>query len=137
VRRPARTSVRRGGARVLLALAVLGHLMVLYAPRAPSAGGVPGVDKLVHVAVFAAVVWAARLAGVGRRVAGVLLLAHAPVSEALQHWVLPARSGDPVDVLADAAGVLVGLLLAVPGERPGARMGPWRRGRERRTRAGR
>jgi hypothetical protein len=38
-------------------------------------------------------------------------LAHAVVSELVQHWVLPHRSGDPRDALADAIGVLLATLL--------------------------
>lgn len=102
-------------ARLLFAAAVLAQLVVLYAPRAPSTDQVPLVgpvlDKLVHLAVFALVAWTGRRAGVRVRLLVVVLLAHAVLSELLQHWVLPHRSGDPLDALADAAGVLVGLLL--------------------------
>ncbi|MGQ7352628.1 VanZ family protein [Quadrisphaera oryzae] len=94
---------------------MLAQLVVLYAPRAPSTDQVPLVgpvlDKVVHLAVFALVAWTGRRAGVRVRLLVVVLLAHAVVSELLQHWVLPHRSGDPLDALADAAGVLVGLLL--------------------------
>jgi len=41
-----------------------------------------------------------------------VFLAHAPVSELVQHVGYPGRTGDPADVLADAAGVLVGVGLA-------------------------
>lgn len=102
--------------RLLLAAAVVLQLVVLYAPRAPSTDQVPlvgpFVDKAVHLAVFALVAWTGRRAGVRVRLLAALLLAHAVVSELLQHWVLPGRSGDPLDAVADAAGVLVGLLLA-------------------------
>lgn len=109
-------------ARVVFAVVVLGHLAVLYAPRAPSGGGVPGLDKVVHLAVFAAVVWAGRRAGVGTAALVVAALLHAPVSEALQHWVLPGRSGDPLDAVADVAGVALGALLPVRSAQPaGAR----------------
>lgn len=111
-------------ARLLLAAAVVLQLVVLYAPRAPSTDQVPlvgpVVDKAVHLAVFALVAWAGRWARVRVGLLAALLLAHAVVSELLQHWVLPHRSGDPLDALADAAGVLVGLLLAA---RPGRRRG--------------
>jgi VanZ family protein len=110
--------------RLALAAAVALQLVVLYAPRAPSTEQVPlvgpVVDKVVHLAVFALVAWTGRRAGVRVRVLAVLLLGHAVVSELLQHWVLPHRSGDPLDALADATGVLVGLLL--PARR--GRLGP-------------
>ncbi len=111
-------------ARWLFAGAVVVQLVVLYAPRAPSTDGLPGVDKLVHLAVFAAVAWTGRLAGVPRGRLAALLLAHAVVSELLQAAVLPHRSGDPLDAVADAAGVLLGLALA-------GRLGRWRETRAR------
>lgn len=36
--------------------------------------------------------------------------AHAVVSELIQHWFIPTRSGDPRDALADAIGVALGWL---------------------------
>ena len=39
-----------------------------------------------------------------------MLAAHAVVSELVQHWLLPHRSGDAADVLADLAGVALGVL---------------------------
>lgn len=104
-RRPARD-------RVLLALTVAVQLVVLYAPRAPSAGSVPGVDKVVHAAVFGAVAWAALRCGFTVRTVAVVLVAHAVLSEVLQAGLLPARSGDALDVVADVAGVVVALAIA-------------------------
>ena len=121
---------RAAVARWALAAAVLVQLVVLYAPRAPSTGGAPGVDKAVHLLVFAAVAVTGRAAGVRLPLLVGLLLAHAVVSEAVQHWLLPGRSGDWRDAVADAAGVLVGVLagalLPVPSGRSGGRMVPWR-----------
>jgi len=37
----------------------------------------------------------------------VLLAVHAVVSELIQHYLLTGRSGDPLDSLADLAGVLI------------------------------
>jgi len=99
--------------RVLLAVAVAGQLLVLYWPRPVPAGGLPYLDKAVHLAVFAAVA----TTGLRARVLPApwligLLALHAVVSEALQASVLPARSGDPWDVVADLVGVGVGSLVA-------------------------
>lgn len=96
--------------RALLALAVVVHLVALYAPRLPSTGadGVPASDKLGHVAVFGAVALTGMLAGLPARRLVPALLAHALVSELVQHWLLPDRTGDPVDVVADVAGVAAG-----------------------------
>ena len=103
--------------RLLLVVTVVVQLVVLYAPRTPSAGSVPGLDKLVHAAVFAAVAWAALRCGFPRLAVAVVLTAHAVLSEVLQAQLLAARSGDPLDVVADLAGVVLALALgrsAVP-----------------------
>ncbi len=67
-----------------------------------------GADKIVHAALFAG------LAVTGLRV-GVplwLVVGYAPVSELIQASVLPNRSGDPWDVVADLVGVTLGWWLA-------------------------
>lgn len=97
--------------RAVLALAVLVQLVVLYNPTQPSVGGlasVPGLDKLVHASVFALVMVAGRQARLPRLPLLVLTVVQAPVSEAVQAGLLPHRSGDPFDVVADLAGCLLG-----------------------------
>ena len=112
-RRRATTSARsRRADRLVLAVAAVVHLVVLYAPRAPSTASTPGLDKLVHAAVFGAVAWAAVRCGVRRQVVAGVLAAHAVVSELVQHFVLPHRSGDPLDAVADVVGVGLALLVA-------------------------
>jgi VanZ family protein len=101
--------------RLLLVVAVVVQLVVLYAPRAPSTGSTPGVDKVVHATVFGAVAWAAVRCGGARWVVAVVLAAHAVLSEVLQAGLLPARSGDPFDAVADVVGVALVLLLTRPG----------------------
>lgn len=101
--------------RVLLALTVLVQLVVLYAPRAPSTGGVPGLDKVVHLVVFAVVALAAVRCALAVRWVAVALCAHAVLSEVVQHAVLPHRSGDPADVVADVLGIAAGLVLGMAG----------------------
>lgn len=103
-------SVRRG----LLAVALVVQAVVLYWPRVPGPPGlldVPGLDKFVHLATFASVAWTGLLAGCGARWWVPLLVVHAGVSEVLQATVLPHRSGDPWDVVADLAGVCLGASL--------------------------
>jgi hypothetical protein len=97
--------------RVVLAGTVVVQLVVLYAPRAPSTASTPGLDKLVHAAVFGAVAWAAVRCGLSRGVVSAVLIAHAVLSEVLQHMLLAHRGGDPLDALADTVGVGLGLLL--------------------------
>ena len=103
-------SRRQAGVRAgVLAGALAVHLAVLYWPRPTlTTEGLP-LDKLAHAAIFAAVVVAAYpVVGPGRRLRWVamLLVVHAGVSEAVQEFGLPHRSGDVGDALADVVGVL-------------------------------
>ncbi len=98
--------------RWLFAAAVVGQLVVLYAPRAPSTGGVPGLDKVVHVLVFAVVLGLGWWAGAPRPLVLALSVVQAPVSELLQSTLLPHRSGDPLDLAADLVGCALGWWVA-------------------------
>lgn len=112
--------------RGLSVAAVLVHLVALYLPGSPEPGfELPGADKVAHVLLFALPVWLlGRLTGRVWLIAGVFS-AHAVVSELIQHWFLPHRSGDPLDLLADLAGIAlaVALLLTRRGraDRPAVR----------------
>lgn len=115
------------GAAVLAALAVAAQLWGLYRVAGPpSPAWFPQVDKLQHAVGFAlpvALVLLAlglrRLARGGRpsrrapAVVGAVFAAHGVVSEVLQHSLATGRTGDPLDVLADWAGVAAGALVAV------------------------
>ena len=86
------------------------HLAALYLPGTPQPGrfDIPGLDKVVHVALFAVPAF------VLRRVTSrwwpiVALVVHAPVSELAQWAWVPYRSGDPLDLVADLAGVALGV----------------------------
>ena len=94
-----------------VALAV--QLIVLYAPRAPAGPRVNGFDKAIHLSIFAAPALAALIVGIRARWALGILAVHAPVSELIQHFVLPHRSGDVFDAIADLGGVLLGGLAYV------------------------
>jgi VanZ family protein len=105
---------------VVLGVVVLAHLLALYWPRLDLRGPGTGTDKLAHVLLFAAPVLAAYAARVPRRAWVVAAVAvHAPLSEWLQHAVLPNRSGDAWDAVADLAGVVLGVTLGVVGRRRG------------------
>ena len=106
-----------GVARSMLAVAVVLQVAVLYWPAPPGAGAglLPGGDKAVHLLVFAAVAVTGRLARVPVPLLAGLLVAHAGVSELVQHVALPGRSGDARDLLADVVGVLAGLLVPLGG----------------------
>ena len=103
--------------RYAFAAAVAVQLVVLYWPREVSTGGTPGVDKVVHAAIFGGVLWAGLRAGVPLRPLVAALVVHAVLSEAIQHWLLPGRDGDPFDALADLTGVAIVTALALARHR--------------------
>lgn len=78
---------------------------------APTQGGpqlFDGADKVVHLALFAALAGTARWRFGGGPLVLLAVAAYAPVSELVQGALLPDRSGDPYDVLADLVGVALG-----------------------------
>ena len=98
--------------RLAFLASVAGNVAALYWPRPVSEGGIPHVDKVAHVLVFAAVAWTGLRARVPARALLPLLAGHAILSEVAQATVLPRRSGDLPDVVADLVGILVGWLPA-------------------------
>ena len=81
---------------------------------APAGSGVtlPGADKLVHAGLFLLLAGVSRLRfGPASRVLAAVL-AYAALSEVVQAVLLSGRSGDLLDLLADAVGALVGWQLA-------------------------
>ena len=105
----------------MAAFSVVVHVAVLYWPVVTVAGPFSWNDKVVHVLVFALPTYL-----VGRLVSrplwvAVAFAAHAVVSELTQHLLLPGRSGDPWDVVADVAGVV----LATGALAVGARSARW------------
>ena len=117
-RRPHRAG--RAGLLVLLALAVAVQVVVLYAPEGGGAQLFPNVDKVVHVVVFLVPVALALLAGFRRTVVVLVFAAQAVISELVQALLLPHRSGDVLDVVADLTGVALGVLVAVARRSPAA-----------------
>ncbi len=101
-----------------LGIAVIALLanIAFYLPKVPSATpgvSIPGLDKVVHVAIFALTVWAiGRLLAPLKRfpMGWVVILAavHAGLIELL-HTLLPNRSADPWDLVADLGGIVLGL----------------------------
>ncbi len=126
-RRPAIISGSTVGSRALLVLAVLScllQLIGLYRPTGPpTVDAIPFLDKIGHVLIFALPVvlimlyrWSrtgARLSGAFSAVLIVVFAGHAVVSELVQARLLPERSGDLSDVLADLAGIAIGYGTAV------------------------
>jgi len=97
--------------RGAFAVAVLVSFAVLFAPADEVPFAPPGVDKVVHCALFAALALTGRWAGIGRRVLAVLLITYAAVSEVLQGMTALNRTASVADWLADVVGVLLGLAL--------------------------
>ena len=102
---------RRPGVLVLLVLAVAVQLVVLYAPEG---GGPPlfaHADKVVHLLVFLVPVALGVVAGFPRSVVAGVFTAQAVLSEVVQATLLPHRSGDVLDAVADLTGVALGVLI--------------------------
>ncbi|MDP9394100.1 MAG: VanZ family protein [Actinomycetota bacterium] len=108
--------------RAALGVAVAVQLLVVYSPTAGPAAtaALPHLDKIVHAAVFAAVAFPARPAGVSLRLVVAALVVHAGLSELVQAELLAARSGDPWDAVADLAGTAAGALAGSHADRLGA-----------------
>jgi H+/gluconate symporter-like permease len=92
--------------RIVFGLVLAVHFAVLYWPVAPTTGGIP-VDKVVHAAIFGAVLWFGTRIGVPVWLLAGLLVIHAVASELIQDRLLAGRTGDPADVVADLSGVLI------------------------------
>ena len=100
----------RPGVLVLLALSVAVQLVVLYAPEGAGPGLFPQADKVVHLLVFLVPAALAVVAGFRRRAVVAVFAAQAVLSEVVQAVLLPHRSGDVLDAVADLTGVALGVL---------------------------
>ncbi|MDO5504357.1 MAG: hypothetical protein Q4G67_14415 [Actinomycetia bacterium] len=112
---PVESPGRGGAARVLLFVFVLSiaaqvFALYLYVPGPETQVDIPHADKIVHAALFAAPAFVAVLARLPLGIVVPLLALHAPVSELVQHAFISGRAGEPLDVVADLVGVLLGVL---------------------------
>jgi membrane associated rhomboid family serine protease len=98
-------------ARGAFAVAVLVSLAVLFTPASEVPSAPPGVDKVVHGLLFAALALTGRWAGIRQAPLTVLLVAYAAASEVVQGFTPVARSATVTDWLADVTGLLAGLVL--------------------------
>ncbi len=114
--------------RSALAGTVLVSLAVLFAPASDVPSAPPGVDKVVHLLLFAALALAGRWAGTRPLPLAALLLVYGAVSEVVQAMPALQRSGSVLDWLADAAGTGLGLLLWGAGRSRSHRRAALRRG---------
>ncbi len=110
--RPRRPASRAPAlARTVFGVALAVNLLVLYAPRVPAPPTADvGLDKVVHVAVFALLVLTGLRAGLRARWFVPVVVGHALASELVQELLLAQRAGDAWDAVADLAGVALGVL---------------------------
>ena len=102
---------RKTGTLVLLAASLALQLWALYKPDSPGPEQLPfpHADKVAHFVLF--LIPAIALVRLrAPRWAQWLLVAHAPLSEAIQ-GLIPYRGVDPLDIVADVAGIAVGCWL--------------------------
>jgi VanZ family protein len=104
-------------ARGLAVIAVAAQLLVLYWPVVTVEGPVSWTDKVVHALVFAIPTYAVGRAVGSVGVAVTIFAVHAPLSELVQHFLLPGRTGDVWDVVLDLVGVALGAAALVVGAR--------------------
>lgn len=106
---------------VVLMLALLLNIG-FFLPKVPSEvdgfsiGAIPGIDKVVHLGVFALTAWAiGRLLAPARKYPiGIIVAAlavYAVFIEIVQGLLLPTRSADPLDVLFDWIGIALGVAI--------------------------
>ncbi len=95
-------------ARGLAVAAVVTQLLVLYWPVVTVEGPVSWTDKVVHALVFSIPTYAVGRAFGSVRLVVVVFAIHAPVSELVQHFLLPGRTGDVWDAVLDLVGVALG-----------------------------
>ncbi|GAA0594648.1 VanZ family protein [Kribbella sandramycini] len=95
--------------RAAFAVACALQLYGVYSPGSPGPEELfPGIDKIAHFGLFAAVAFTGLKVGVPARWLLVALVANTVASELVQHYLLPHRDGDVFDALADLIGVAVG-----------------------------
>ncbi|MFI8568988.1 VanZ family protein [Rhodococcus sp. NPDC078407] len=98
--------------RIPLAVTLVVALIVLFTPASGVPSGFEHSDKIIHFVLFAALAYTSRLAEIGWVGTALWVLLFAALSEFLQAILPLGRSGSVIDALADAAGVVAGLLAA-------------------------
>lgn len=106
---------RAAASWIVVALALALQLWGLYTTSPPDPGPLsfPGLDKIVHVVLFAVPTWALMRVVPKPWMALAPMLLHVPVSELIQHFWIAERGGDVLDALAGLLGVAVGWWTAV------------------------
>ena len=94
------------------AAAVLLSLVALFTPGPDTPSVHPGVDKLIHLGMFAVLALTGLRAGVPPVRLACGLVAYAAVSEVLQAVLPIGRDGEVLDAVADSLGVGLALVAA-------------------------
>ena len=89
-------------------MSVLVSWAILFTPESGVPTAPPGTDKVVHLALFAALGATGLLAGFRARWLLPALAAYAAASELLQGALPLGRSCEPLDAAVDCAGALAG-----------------------------
>lgn len=92
-------------------LAVIISLVVLFKPGSDGPLPFPQADKVIHAITFGLLALGLWWRQVGWKQILVSLIGYAVASEVIQHFWIPGREGDVLDVLADTTGV--GLMLGL------------------------
>ena len=104
----ARRTFRKAGLWLLAGVFLAVQLVAVYLPGSPESGlEVPGVDKVVHVLIFAIPVYLFGRATKRVRLVVGLFAVHAVLSELIQWRFIPFRDGDVWDAVADLAGIAI------------------------------
>lgn len=109
--------------RIWFAVAFVVHLIALYSPGSGEPGSIPGIDKLGHLGMFAALITPLLLLGSPPGWTLLLAALYGGVSEAIQAFAIPHRTGEFGDWVADLLGVALAWAIwrATPVEEPGDR----------------
>ena len=94
--------------RSVFAICLSVSIAVLFTPAPDVPAGPRGVDKVIHLLLFAALTASGRYAGVAWRVLLPALVAYAAASEPLQSLPPIGRSTSLADWVADVTGVILG-----------------------------
>ncbi|MCE0767213.1 VanZ family protein [Pseudonocardia kujensis] len=107
--------------RLSFGLAALVSLVVLFMPASGVPSAPPGVDKLVHLGVFALLGLTGRWAGVPPLPLVLGLAGYAGLSEVLQGVLPIGRDAELLDAVVDCVGVSLGVALHAVLARRGKR----------------
>jgi VanZ family protein len=99
-------------------LAVVLSLIVLFKPGGDGPLPFPQADKVIHATTFALLAITAWWRFKSVRTIAIALVAYAVLSEFIQHFFIPGREFDVIDILADSFGAFAILLIVKLNRHP-------------------